>query len=94
MKFRCRNCGAIYYTDSQPPACDECGGELEDVSRVTEEVFCPVRGGKTKTIRGIPVCDDFNMSNAVGFRCTNGELPCECAGSSLPFYNPRVGTST
>ncbi len=73
--------------------CDECGGNLVEVSPEIEEVYCPVKKEITKTIRGIPVCKDFDLSNAVGFRCTHGEVPCECTGSSLPFYNPRVGAA-
>jgi len=94
MKFRCQDCGALYYSDEQLETCDRCDGKLYNVSREVEKVYCSVRGEKTKTIRGIPVCDDFNLSNAMGFRCTHGDVPGECKGSSLPFYNPRVGTSS
>ena len=93
MKFKCPQCGRIYYSDSIIKDCKSCGGSVDKVSKSAESVSCEISGENTNLIGGIPSCNYFRLINAPGQRCTFEGSPSKCSQSKLPEYNPRVGTS-
>ncbi|MBS3736975.1 MAG: hypothetical protein V5A87_07680 [Candidatus Bipolaricaulota bacterium] len=93
MKFQCPECGEIVYSQEEVNNCPGCNSRLEDRTPGAKEVDCPVSGGPVRQVNGIPDCNHFELTNAVGSRCTFGELPARCQSCGLPFYNPRVGVS-
>ena len=93
MKFKCPECGEIIYSREELKSCPGCSSQLEDRTPKANMVDCPVSGNPVRQVNGIPDCDDFELTNSVGSRCTFGELPAGCQSCGLPFYNPRVGLS-
>lgn len=91
MKFRCRECGALFYSDGPLRTCGFCGGELEDVTPQRERVSCPECGLEVEVIHSIPQCEHFVLNNAPGSRCLYFARPRRCAVARLPEYQPRTG---
>lgn len=94
MKYRCRKCGALFFTGGPLETCDLCGGGLKDVTPLRERAACAKRGAEVEVIHGIPACDHFVLNNAPGSRCLYCALPGHCALARLPDYQPRVGIVT
>ncbi|MFW6006082.1 MAG: hypothetical protein ACOC9A_01415 [Candidatus Bipolaricaulota bacterium] len=93
MKFQCSECGEIVYSKEEVNSCPGCNSRLEDRTPEAKKLECPVSEGSVRQVNGIPDCGHFKLTNAVGSRCTFGELPARCQSCGLPFYNPRVGVS-
>jgi hypothetical protein len=93
MKFKCPECGEIIYSREELTSCPGCSSRLEDRTPEASMINCPVSGKSVRQVNGIPDCDNFELTNSVGSRCTFGELPTKCQSCGLPFYNPRVGLS-
>jgi rubredoxin len=91
MKFRCKGCGALFYSDRPLQVCDFCSGVLEDVTPQCTQVICAEREVEVRVIHGIPKCDYFVLNNAPGSRCLYFALPRRCAVARLPEYHPRTG---
>lgn len=91
MKFQCRECGTLFYSDEPLKICGLCGGGLEDVTPQRERAVCAQCGAEVEVVHGIPACDHFVLTNAPGSRCLHPALPQRCAMARLPEYQPRVG---
>ncbi|MFP4135797.1 MAG: hypothetical protein ACLFN7_05755 [Candidatus Acetothermia bacterium] len=91
MKYKCPDCGEVFYRDVKLVRCPSCNSWLEDKSVQGNKISCPVSGENVKVVNGIPSCEDFKLTNSVGSRCAFGELPSRCESCGLPFYSPRVG---
>lgn len=92
MKFKCSECGRIYYADQHLSKCEICGESLESISIASEKAECTVGQSIVRLIRGIPNCDHFKLVNAMGNRCMKEGTPQRCKAAKLPQYSPRVGT--
>ncbi|MFQ6034079.1 MAG: hypothetical protein ACE5KR_04385 [Candidatus Bipolaricaulia bacterium] len=91
MKFRCRECGALFYSDEPLQVCDFCEGKLEEIAPSCTRMVCAEWGREVEVIHGIPACEHFVLNNAPGSRCLCSALPQRCAMARLPEYQPRVG---
>lgn len=91
MKFRCKECGMLFYSDEPLRLCGSCGGELEEVTPQGERVLCAERGAEIWMIHNIPQCAYFVLNNAPGNRCLFFARPRRCAVARLPEYQPRTG---
>ena len=91
MKFKCTNCGNIFYSERPLKKCDSCNGELKQVGGKGETIYCKKSNGETSLINGMPSCDYYKMENAQGQRCQFSENPSSCKYSKLSDYTPRVG---
>ena len=94
MKYRCSDCGKIVYSGEKMEDCPGCSGVLEDRTPEAKLINCPVSQGTVRQVNGIPDCENFELTNSFGSRCTHGELPARCKSCELPFYSPRVGVSS
>ncbi len=91
MKFRCSECGRIYYADQNLSKCEICGKSLKSIPIACEEAECKISQSKVRLIRGIPNCEHFKLVNTIGSRCMKEDTPQRCEAAKLPQYNPRVG---
>ena len=91
MKFRCRECGMIFYSDEPLRLCGSCGGELEEVTPRRARLVCAECDAEVEVIYGIPSCAHFVLNNAPGNRCTYFARPRRCTVARLPEYQPRAG---
>ncbi len=91
MKFRCRECGAIFYSDGPLRVCDFCGKGLQEITPAYARLICPECEAEIKVTHGIPICNHFVLNNAPGNRCFYSDWPRRCAVARLPEYQPRTG---
>jgi len=97
-KLRCIACNAIFYSTISPEVerekrCSSCGGKLVDATalKAARGAYCQIRGQKVRVLNGMPICEHYVLTNAMGSRCLSEEYPQGCLIDSLPAYHPRLG---
>lgn len=92
--MECAQCNKTYYVTEELHRCPSCEGELEQKPSAAQMKSCPATGKEVRAVGSVPDCSHYRLVNAMGHRCTRGELPGSCKVASLPEYYPRVGTAS